>query len=170
MLLIWPWISVVTTGLRFIWTIFIILYEAYYKIWIPLTNFMERVILQADGRSVRKEISVFLRSGYASSFSHESVTVAYYKRLEFGPHARICNTILPFPNTFVVMTFSKTRSWLLAILLVCVILRRYVSYRWHAASNGMQKVCLSLRTFITKVTVYLKVWKERVMHEIFQPE
>ena len=168
MLLIWPLISVMTTGLRFIWTIYIIFYEAYYKTWMQLSNFMERVILQADDRSVRKEISFFLRSGFASSFSHESVILVYCKRLEFGPHARICNTILPFPNTCVFMTFSKTRTLLRTMHLFCVILRRCMSYRWHVASNGMQKGCLSLRICRTKVTVYLMVWKERVTHEIFQ--
>jgi len=76
----------------------------------PLTNFIERVILQADGRSVHKEISVFLRAGYEPSFSHESLIEAYCKLLEFGQHARIINTILPFPNKFVFMTFSKTQT------------------------------------------------------------
>lgn len=95
MLLIWLWISVMTTGLWFIWTIHIILYEAYYKTRMPLVNVMERIILQADGRSVHKKISVFLRSGFASSSSHESLIVAYCKWLEFGPHPWIRNTILP---------------------------------------------------------------------------
>jgi len=76
----------------------------------PLANLMDSVTLQADGRSVSKEILVFLRSGYAFYFSHESVIVAYCKQFEFGLQAQTCNTILPFPNTCVFMTFSKKKS------------------------------------------------------------
>jgi len=74
----------------------------------PLANLMDSAILQADGRSVHKEILVFLRSGYALHFSHESVIVAYCKQLEFGRQALICNNILPFPNKCVFMTSKKS--------------------------------------------------------------
>jgi hypothetical protein len=76
----------------------------------PLANFMYRVILQADDRSVHKEISVFLESECALSFPQESAIVAYRKRLEFGWHPPIQISTLPFPNICVFMTFSKPRT------------------------------------------------------------